>query len=236
MTLLEHLTVVEKIRSEINQRHDLIDVMFLVLSGIMSGAEGWKDIENYGDSKLAWLRQFRPFEHGIPRRHTIAQILRTVVAESLLEALLNWVNEQRSNTGKPVISFDGKVLRGSYRNDSKTALQLVTAYDTENGLVLSQKPTETKNGEISVVRQMLDVLNQKGSVITLDALLCQRKTLEKSVIKRLMLLFRSKRTNPRFGRQFSRSFRLFSMRKKRKSSPKSNKKPMAAKKSATSFN
>lgn len=196
MTLLEHLTIVEETRSEINQRHDLIDVMFLVLSGIMSGAEGWKDIETYGDSKLAWLRQFRPFEHGIPRRHTIARILRTVVAESLLAALLNWVNEQRSNAGKPVIAFDGKVLRGSYRNDSKTALQLVTAYDTENGLVLSQKPTETKNGEISVVRQMLDVLNLKGSVITLDALHCQRKTLEKISDKKAHVVVQVKKNQP----------------------------------------
>ena len=102
-----------------------------------------------------------------------------MVAESLLQTLLNWVNEQRISTGKPVIAFDGTVLRGAYRNDSKTALQLVTAYDTENRLRLSQKPTNTKNGEIGVVRQMLDVFNLKGAVITLDAFHCQRETLEK---------------------------------------------------------
>ncbi|ENM3733791.1 ISAs1 family transposase [Vibrio cholerae] len=196
MNLLEHLTVVEETRSEVNQRHDLVDVMFLVLSAIMSGAEGWQDIQTYGDHKLPWLRKFRPFEHGIPRRHTIARILRTVVAESLLEALLNWVNEQRTSIGKPVIAFDGKVLRGSYRNDSKTALQLVTAYDTENGLVLSQKPTQTKNGEISVVRQMLDVLNLKGAVITLDALHCQRETLEKISEKKAHVVVQVKNNQP----------------------------------------
>lgn len=85
---------------------------------------------------------------------------------------------------KPIIAFDGKVLRGSYRNNSKTALQLVTAYDTERGLVLSQKPTVSKNGEIRVVRQMLDVINVKGSVITVDALHCQRETLEKIAEKK----------------------------------------------------
>jgi hypothetical protein len=79
---------------------------------------------------------------------------------------------------KPIIAFDGKVRRGSYRNNSKTALPLVTAYDTERGLVLSQKPTVSKNGEIRVVRQLLDVINVKGSVITVDALHCQRETLE----------------------------------------------------------
>ncbi|MEZ9063888.1 MULTISPECIES: ISAs1 family transposase [unclassified Vibrio] len=179
MNLIEHLSVIEDTRSDINQKHDLIDVMFLVISAIASGCEGWQDIEFYGEEKLSWLRKYRPFKHGIPRRHTIARILRSVVAESLLEALALWINEQRANQNKPIIAFDGKVLRGSYRNDRKTALQLVTAYDTERGLVLSQKPTENKNGEISVVRQMLDVINVKGSVVTIDALHCQRETLEK---------------------------------------------------------
>ncbi|MCE9789337.1 transposase family protein, partial [Shewanella chilikensis] len=56
MNLLEHLTVVEETRSDINQRHNLVDVKFLVLSAIMSGAEGWQNIETYGDSKLIWLQ------------------------------------------------------------------------------------------------------------------------------------------------------------------------------------
>jgi len=105
----------------------------------MAGAEGWRDIETYGDLKAVWLKQYRPFHGGIPRRHTIARILRTVVAESLLEALLNWINERRVHLGKPIIALDGKILRGAYRGDVKKALQLVTAYDVENGLVLQRQ-------------------------------------------------------------------------------------------------
>lgn len=153
--------------------------MFLVISAITSGCEGWQDIETYGDEKLHWLRQYRPFTHGISRRHTLARILRSVVAESLPEALALWINDQRETQSKPVIAFDGKVLRGSYRTDRKNALQLVTAYDTERGLVLSQKPAESKRDEISTVRQLIDVINIKGGIITLDALHCQRETLEK---------------------------------------------------------
>lgn len=197
MNIIEHLSIVEDTRSDINQKHDLIDVMFLVISAIASGSEGWQDIEIYGDAKLDWLRQYRSFMHGIPRRHTIARILRSVVAESLLEALASWINEQRMGQNKPIIAFDGKVLRGSYRNDRKTALQLVTAYDTERGLVLSQKPTANKNGEISVVRQMLDVINVRGSVITVDALHCQRETLEKIAEKKAHVVVQVKNNQPK---------------------------------------
>lgn len=144
MTLIEHLSLVEESRSDINQKHELVDVIFLVISAIMAGAEGWRDIETYGDSKADWLKQHRPFKNGIPRRHTVARILRSVVAESLLEALLNWVTERRTHLGKPIIALDGKVLREAYRGDVKKALQLVTAYDVENGLVLTQKSTADK--------------------------------------------------------------------------------------------
>lgn len=184
-------------RSDINRKHDLVDVIFLVISAITSGCEGWQDIETYGDEKLHWLRKYRPFTHGIPRRHTIARILRSVVAESLLEALALWINDQRATQNKPVIAFDGKVLRGAYRGDKKNALQLVTAYDTERGLVLSQKPTESKNGEISVVRQLLDIINVKGSIITLDALHCQRETLEKISEKKAHIVVQVKNNQPK---------------------------------------
>lgn len=197
MNLLEHLSVVEDTRSHINQKHDLIDIIFLVISAITAGSEGWADIETYGEHKLDWLRKYREFKYGIPRRHTIARILRSIVAESLLEALANWINEQRISQNKPVIAFDGKVLRGAYRNEKKSALQLVTAYDTERGLVLSQKPTSTKNGEINIVRQMLDVLNVKGSVITLDALHCQRETLEKISEKKAHVVVQVKKNQPK---------------------------------------
>ncbi|MGV7960439.1 ISAs1 family transposase [Photorhabdus tasmaniensis] len=210
MNLIEHLSVVKETRSDINRHYELVDVIFLVVSAIMAGAEGWQDIETYGHAKIKWLREYRPFLHGIPRRHTIARILRTLELDSLLNALLNWVNEQREQVGKPVIAFDGKVLRRAYRNEKKNAVQLVTAYDTERGLVLSQKTTATKNGEISIVRQMLDILNLKDSIVTLDALHCQRETLQKISEKKAHVVVQVKKNQPRLWdavqSQFQRVF------------------------------
>jgi len=216
MTLIEHLTLVEETRSDINRKHDLVDVMFLVISAIMAGAEGWRDIQTYGDAKEDWLRQHRPFAHGIPRRHTIARILRSIVAESLLKALLNWVNERRSHCGKPIIAFDGKVLRNAYRRDARQALQLVTAYDTENGLVLSQKATPSKQGEIATVKAMLETLNLRGAVVTLDALHCQRDTLEKISEKNAHVVVQVKHNQPLLRKAVQSQFQtLFDAQKEK---------------------
>ena len=69
------MVVLQDPRSHINRRHDLHDILFLTVAAIMSGAEGWKDIKEFGDAKLAWLRQFRAFEAGIPVDDTIARVI-----------------------------------------------------------------------------------------------------------------------------------------------------------------
>lgn len=178
MSLFDHLNLVKENRSHINQYHNLVDVMFLVLSAISSGSEGWQDIERFGELKLDWLRQYRPFKHGIPRRHTIARIVGSVDCQSLILALLSWVNQQRKQTEQSIIALDGKTLRGSYNKNPSEALHSVSAYDVENGLLIFQKMAEGKGCEISTVRDVLDVLDISDAVITLDALHCQRDTLQ----------------------------------------------------------
>jgi predicted transposase YbfD/YdcC len=209
VTLIGHLSVIKDTRSDTNQKHDLIDVIFLVISAILAGAEGWQDIETYGVHKKDWLTRYRPFEHGIPSRHTIARILRSIVAESLLESLFNWANEQRSNNGKPLIALDGKVLRGSYRNNPQEALQLVTAYDTESGLVLSQKATANKKSEITTVRDILSVLNINGAVITVDALHCQRETLEQISAQKGHVVVQVKNNQPKLKKAVEAQFKAY---------------------------
>ncbi|NLV00953.1 hypothetical protein B6N13_23145 [Marinomonas sp. UCMA 3892] len=64
LNIIEHLSIVDDTRSDINQKHDLIDLIFLVISAIISKCEGWQDIEHHGEEKLGWLRRYRLFKHG----------------------------------------------------------------------------------------------------------------------------------------------------------------------------
>ncbi len=91
MTLIEHFSQIEDPRSHINVKHDLLDVLFLCVSAVLSGAEGWKDIKEFGDEKLEWLRQYRPFKNDIPVDDTIARIVRAIEPEAFNQAFINWV-------------------------------------------------------------------------------------------------------------------------------------------------
>jgi len=80
MSFLQHFAELPDPRSHINRTYGLLDIVFLTVCAVLSGAEGWKDIEKFGHTKLAWLHKFRRFEAGIPVDDTIARIIRPLSA------------------------------------------------------------------------------------------------------------------------------------------------------------
>ena len=176
--MLKHLDKITDCRSHINQEHDVIDICFLVLSAVISGAQSWADCHEFGTLKLMWLRKYRPFANGIPSQQSIGRIFRGVSKQSLLDALLSWVNEHRLSTGLSSIAIDGKVLKGAKASASSAALHMVTAYDTGSGLVFSAKSGASKKSELKLVQELLTCLDLKSELLTFDALHCQTQTLD----------------------------------------------------------
>lgn len=183
MTLFERLSRIPDPRADINVKHDLVDVVFLVFSAVLSGATGWKSIQEFGDSQLDWLRQYRQFENGIPKRHCIANIISMLDSDALLEALFEWLNVERSRAEKSVLAIDGKTLRGTKTDGSKSFLHVVNAYDVESGLMLYQQADKSKGKEVSLSRDVLDALILKNAIVTLDSLHCLAPTMAQIVKK-----------------------------------------------------
>ena len=176
MSFLNHFNSIEDTRSHINQKHNLLDIIFLTVVAIVSGAEGWKDIKQFGDSKLAWLRKFRAFENGIPVDDTIARIISSLEPEALLSCFIAWVNEVREKNNQSVIAFDGKTLRHSFDGDRKTAIHSVSAYAVDQGLVLAQCKSKSKKNEVATVLELIELLELEGNIVTADAMHCLKKT------------------------------------------------------------
>ncbi|HFE39499.1 MAG TPA: ISAs1 family transposase [Gammaproteobacteria bacterium] len=179
MNFLEHFQTLDDPRSHINRKHDLLDILFLTLSAILSGSEGWEGIEAFGQIKLDWLKKYRGFENGIPRHDTIARVISALEPEQFVQCFMNWVNEVRQANGQDVIAIDGKTLRRSHDGERKAALHLISAYCCETGLVLTQAESKGKKNEIKTVPDVLDLLALSGCTVTLDAMSCQKKIVEK---------------------------------------------------------
>lgn len=176
MTFLDHIETIEDTRKDINKTYELTDIVFLTMAAALSGAVGWKDIQVFGEAKLVWLRQFRPFTSGIPTRHSIGRIIRGISAQLLMESFAVWINEQRSNNDKEHIAFDGKTVRGSGHNRHIDAVHLMGAMVVDSGIMLYQTTSEGKKNEIKTLQAMLETLQVKGNIISADAMHCQKET------------------------------------------------------------
>ncbi len=176
MSFLQHFAELPDPRSHINRTYDLLDIVFLTVCAVLSGAEGWKDIEKFGHKKLAWLRQFRRFEQGIPVDDTIARIIRALEPEKMAQCFINWVNAIRRQQGHQLIAIDGKTLRHSYNTEPKDALHAITVWLREQSLVFSQSESAGKKNEIQSVQALIEMLEIAHATVTLDAMHCQKRT------------------------------------------------------------
>jgi len=178
MTLFEQLEIIEDPRVDANKDYELIDIIFLTIAAVLSGAKGWKAIKIFGEAQLDWLKEYGDFSNGIPTRHSIGRIIRSIKSEHLITCFTDWANELHDTGLKKHISYDGKVLRGSKHGTEVKALQIMTAMVVDSGLVIYQQETDSKTNEIPVMQSMLSNMLIKNAVITADAMHCQTKTAE----------------------------------------------------------
>lgn len=173
-SIMKHFSTLPDPRVDRTKRYPLIEIILLVIAATVSGCEGWKQIKDFGDAKLDWLRQFLPYENGIPVDDTIARVMRKLNTKAFQERFISWMKSVSSITNGEVVAIDGKTLRRSYdAQDSKAAIHMVSAWSSANGVVLGQEKTAEKSNEITAIPALLEVLELKGCIVTIDAMGCQ---------------------------------------------------------------
>ena len=183
-SLIEHFSQLDDPRIDRHKQHELVDIIVLCVCAVVGGAEGWEAIEEFGKAKLSWLRQYVLLANGIPAHDTIARVISRVSSKGLQECFLNWVQSVTEMTDGEIVAIDGKTLRRSYdRSSRKQAIHMVSAWASANGVVLGQVKTSEKSNEITAIPKLLEMLELKGCIVTLDAMGCQRKIAEQIIEK-----------------------------------------------------
>lgn len=183
--LIEHFEGLPEPRVERTRRYPLMEIILLIISGTVSGCDGWKSIKDFGEAKLDWLRKFLPYEEGIPVDDTLARVMRKIDTKSFQVCFMSWVESVSKATAGGVIAIDGKTLRRSHnRRDGLPAIHMVSAWSSTNGLVLGQEKTGEKSNEITAIPELLEVLELKGCIVTIDAMGCQTAIAEKIIRKK----------------------------------------------------
>jgi predicted transposase YbfD/YdcC len=155
-------------------RHDLLEILMIALCTVLCGGQTAVDMAEFAEDKEAFLRGFLTLKHGLPSHDTFSRIFRLLDPEPFRACFQSFMARFAELT-QGVIAIDGKVLRRSFDTASGTSpLHMVSAWGCDQRLVLAQIATETKSNEITAVPKLLDMLSLKGTIVTVDALNCQR--------------------------------------------------------------
>lgn len=206
ITIIEYFSELEDPRRH-NKRHKLLDIVVIAICGVICGAEGWEDIELFGKTKEAWLREFLELPHGVPSDDTYRRVFAALDVEQFQNCFMDWIEAVEELTEGQVVALDGKTLRRSHdRARGKKALQMVSAWASANGLVLGQRKVDGKSNEITAVPELLDMLEISGCIVTLDAIHCQTDTAQTIVENGADYVLAVKENQPRLLEALQRLF------------------------------
>ena len=156
--------------------HKLEDIIIIGLCTVVCGGEDFPDMEEFGKERAEWLRTFLELPHGIPDSDTFRRVFERIDPEALSECLYDWLGCHRKEGS--VIAVDGKTICGS-KTGSHKAYHVVSAFAAENQLVLGEIVTDEKSNEITAVPELLESLNIEDSIVTADAMSCQKEIVKK---------------------------------------------------------
>ena len=155
-------------------QHDLLEILMIALCTVLCGGENAVDMAEFAQSKEEFLRGFLKLKHGVPSHDTLSRVFRLLDAEQFGACFQRFMARFGEACGG-VIAIDGKVLRRSFDTASATSpLHMVSAWGCDQRLVLGQIATDAKSNEITAVPKLLAMLSLNGTIVTLDALNCQR--------------------------------------------------------------
>ena len=161
-------------RGDRTKHHFLVDIMAIAICAVVCGADGWTEVEDFGKIKKKWLKRFLALPHGIPSHDTFGRVFAALDPEAFQQCFVRWVQRVAHLTAGQVIAIDGKTLRRSHdAGKKKDAIHLVRAWATANRL--GQVKVADKSNEITAIPELLQLLDVRGCLVTIDAAGTQTK-------------------------------------------------------------
>jgi predicted transposase YbfD/YdcC len=161
-----------------NRKHLLVDIMVIAVCAIVCGCDGPTAIQRWAKERGAWLALFLALPNGIPSRDCIRRLLLALQPQAFQRCFQDWIAQTLTGDsagGKRLVAIDGKTCRRSHDAAKDLGpLHLVSAWASEEGIALGQVATDRKSNEITAIPVLLEQLELADTIITIDALGCQK--------------------------------------------------------------
>lgn len=181
-SIINHFLSIPDPRVERRKCHKLKDIFFMTICASICGANDWVAVEMYAKSKKEWFTKVLQLENGIPSHDTFNNVFKVIDTTLFSQCFSRWMSDIATLSSGEVISIDGKCLRRSMDTAShKAPIYMVSAWASQNQLVLGQQKVDDKSNEITAIPKLLDQLDITGAVLTIDAMGCQTKVVKKII-------------------------------------------------------
>ena len=162
--------------------HRLIDIIAIALCGVIANCDGWTDIIDFANNRIAWFKRFLKLPNGIPSHDTFERVFANIDPAVFNRCCIAWLRDVSDLVGLGHLAIDGKTLCGS-ASATRRPLHLVSAWATEANLSLGEVAVEGKSNEIKAIPELLKLLDLKGALVTIDAIGCQKAIAQQIVDK-----------------------------------------------------
>ncbi len=176
LSFFHHFDSLEDPRIERCKLHKFGDILFLAVAAMLAGANDFVAMQKFGQAKRVWLEKFLELPNGIPSHDTIGRVFSLLDSERFIQCFLNWVGTIHQVTAGQIVGVDGKTVRASLdRAKGQNPLHVVSAWASENRVVLGEVMVDEKSNEITAIPRLLEMLELKGAIVTIDAMGCQKE-------------------------------------------------------------
>lgn len=178
--LLNWMEYIEDARQAKKVRHKLKDILVIVLFATLANADDWVEMELFAKEYQDFLRKYIELKNGIPSHDTLNRVMGMVSQEVLQQLYSKWqelLNRDEGEALKKIICIDGKTMRSNKRKEGKPS-HIVSAWSREDGFCLGQKAVEEKSNEITAIPKLLEKIQIKGQIVTIDAMGTQKEIAE----------------------------------------------------------
>ena len=164
-------------------RHLLVDILVMAMCGVIANCDGWRDIALFAQKRKAWFKRFLKLPNGVPSHDTFERVFNQLNPRAFQACFISWVKEISALVGLRHVAIDGKALRHSFNKRAGLGmLHVVSAWATEQHLILGQVTTDAKSNEITAIPKLLELLDLHGALVTIDAMGCQ-KAIAKQIVE-----------------------------------------------------
>ncbi len=181
-TVNKHVKALQDPRTGNATEHVFLDILVITICAVICGADGWTEVQVWGQANEAWLHTFLELPSGIPSHDTFGRVFAQIDPEQFGKCFRSWIRAISKLTQGQVVAIDGKKLRRSLdRPGNKKAIWMVSAWASANQAVWGQTKIKDKSNEIKAIPELLRLLDLTGCIVTIDAIGCQTKIAEQIV-------------------------------------------------------